>query len=196
MEPGLPGLLALPAVAAIGWLLSIYFVATHGALGAYARLAGHSIAMVTVATVFWFWAAYKLLALGDPDMGVATFLVAIVCNYRTADLCAVVSKRPGRTKIAASLNAQRWIQPAADVAVLVNYVAVLALLDHLPILFRAYLIVGAAFWALAAMRSHWLHGHVHASLPLSDVGAEPEQDERHRLTRADEAVGFGELATR
>ena len=181
------GLLALPFVSAIGWSVSIYFVASHGSLGVYAQLAGHSIAMVTIATFFWFWAAYKLLVNGDPDMGVATFLIAIVLNYRTADLCAVVSKRPGSTKVAASLAAQRWRQPTADVAVLVNYLVAFGVIGNLPNLFRVYLLYGAAFWALAAMRSCWLHGHVHASLPLSDGGAGPQQDERHRLTRSDDA---------
>ena len=112
--------------------------------------------MVVVGTIFWFWAAYKVLALHDPDLGVVTLLIANVTNYRTADLCAVLANRPRRSTLV-SLMQQQWMQPMAGALVACNYLLALVAIPTLPGTFQLYLLVGGAFWAVAALRGRTLH---------------------------------------
>jgi hypothetical protein len=158
MQPGIRGLLVLPAAALGGHLVASFLVRQQrrAASEAAARLVEHSIMAVVVGTIFWFWAAYKVLALHDPDLGVVTFLIANVTNYRTADLCAVLANRPRRSTVA-SLMQQQWVQPVADAVVACNYLLVLVAIPTLPGTFQLYLLVGGAFWAAAALRVRTLH---------------------------------------
>lgn len=83
MPPGVNGLVALPAVALFGHAFAALASSRlrHVSEPA-ARLVRHSIATVVVATTFWFWAAYKVLSLHDPDLGVVSFLICLALNYR------------------------------------------------------------------------------------------------------------------
>ncbi len=157
VTPGLRGLVALPVVALSATCIAAFLVQRQRqASPEAAQLVQHSVVAVVVGTVFWFWAAYKVLALHDPDFGVVTFLVANVVNYRTADLCAVLANRPRRSTITSLMQQQR-LQPLANVLVACNYLVVLLVIPTLPGTFQFYLVIGGAFWIAAAWRVHALH---------------------------------------
>lgn len=161
MEPGVPALLLLPAVTIAGRVLgNLYVEKALGGLAASCRgkLAKESVATAAVAAVFWAWAAFKLLAKHDPDLGVVTFLCAFVACYRTADLCAVEVRRGSQSRAASMLRQQTCTHPACLWAVSANYaLAPLAVgVAGLPYWFRWYIIMGAVYWAVMALRAHQL----------------------------------------
>ena len=169
MQPGALGLIALAAVSLVGWCIATF--ATRRCVrvpvaSAADKLVQHSITMVAVGTFFWFWAAYKVLALKDPDLGVASFLLANVLNYRTADLMAVLVARRESRRTMRSLDHQRFWQPCGDAVVAANYLGAL-LLPRLPGSFQFYLVVGSVYWAAAAMRARSLH----EACDLESIGA-------------------------
>ena len=153
LPPGVPAMFVLLGVACAGSKFSRTFIK---ASPQYANLAELSVTLTGVATIFWFWAAYKLLVLEDADYGVVSFLVALAANYRTADLCAVEMSRPGH-RSTSLLAAQRWLQPVGCFLVAVNYLWVLFTIKVLPDSFQLYLAVGASYWVGAAWRTYLLH---------------------------------------
>ena len=159
MEPGVPGLLALLAAALLGAAIAKFATARmmgHASASA-ASLATASIFLVGVGTVFWFWASFRVLMYNIPDFGVVSFLVANVINYRTADLCAVLARRPGRRQTLRSLTQQHITQPIANVLVAANYWLALLLPRRPGGAYTMYIVVGGAFWAGAALRVCMLH---------------------------------------
>ena len=159
MQPGVLGLLALPTIALLGRCIAKFASQRLQHISPAARrLSEHSIFCVACGTVFWFWAAFKVLTRHDPDMGVVSFLIANTFNYRTADLCAVLARRPGRKLTIKSLVQQRWAQPATTMVVAVNY-ALALLIPSLRVepAFIGYLLVGASCWTAAALHTRALH---------------------------------------
>ena len=116
-----------------------------------------------MAGFFWCWAAFKLLALGDPDMGVVTFMLAFLAAYRTADLCAVhIARKTSRSHGSAkSLRQMQTLLPAACFAPMINYILVLSLIPTLPFTFQCYLVMGSFTWCVCAIRGGWLLGEDH-----------------------------------
>ena len=169
--PGVPGLITLPTTVVIGRAIAIAAVGRLRGLQqdrGLATLAAHAITHVIVAAVFWAWASYKLLAKGDPDFGVVSFLLAGCTSYRTADLCAVHVTRGSAFSRRRSCNtlATLWLHPAALLVVTANYGLALVAFP-LPPVFQLYCALGAALWAVAAAQTYRLL----AELKLADGGA-------------------------
>lgn len=166
MEPGLPALIVLIAACGLGYAIGAFSVLKLGGLQHLGPLATQSLALCCVSSIFFAWAAYKLLALHDPDLGVVSFLIAFTASYRTADLCAVHIRR-GSQSSRSSLLQQRTLHPLALLVVAANYLYVLVAIDGLPSVFRAYLIIGALFWTAVAARIRALlsDDYVKASFP-------------------------------
>ena len=187
MEPGGLGLLALLVVVPAGRALA-FFVSRklQHVSQAASRLVEHSIWCVAVGTFFWFWASYKLLTKHDPDMGTVTFLIANVLNYRTADLCSVLARRPRRGTIK-SLAQQQSLAPAATSLVALNYLLAL-FIPGLPATFRVYLVAGGGLWLAAALRTYALHSacdfqasqaaHDGSQAPLASSSSDAEEAAR------------------
>jgi len=144
------------------------------------------------------WAAYKLLAKHDPDLGMVTFLLAFVAAYRTADLCAVqIARAPNRSKDAKPLLKMQVFLPMACFLVMMNYLLVLALIPTLPFTFQVYLCCGAVTWSLAAIRGGWLLGDDSVVSSLKEASpyemgrkrrTENNSSEREELCRSCRAI--------
>ena len=99
------------------------------------------------------------------QLGTVSFILSGTISYRTADLCAVnVSSRASRRRKARSCDPLEtiWLQPAMLLIVAANYTLPLVLLA-LPPTFQTYLVAGASFWALAALRTYKLLARAAAS---------------------------------
>lgn len=153
-----PGMLAL-FVLAVTTVTAIPFswisVRRLGGLHHLGTLAANSIALCVVSAVFWAWAAYNLLFLHRPDVGVVSFLIAFHAAYRIADYCTVQARQ------------QRAINPlqkhgrflaACLLVPAFNYGVVLVALTGLPDSFRLYLGVGTLYWLAASFRVRSLVG--------------------------------------
>ena len=185
-QPGIPGLIALPSVAIVGHLFGWLYVSRLGGLHPLGKVAIHAIMLCVVSATFWVWAAYKLLAQGDPDYGVVSFLLAFVAAYRTADLCAVqISRAASRPKGPAPLLRMQTLLPLACFVPMLNYLAVLILVPTLPFTFQIYLCVGAGLWSLAALRGGWLLGEDTVVTSLRD-----EVRAQRRKAAAEERQGL------
>jgi hypothetical protein len=97
----------------------------------------HAIATGFVALVFWLWALRKVLTDGDPDLGVVSFGAVLAASW-SGYLCGA-QRESGR------MRWQRWVLLGATALVTLNYLMALAL--PLPESFKAYLGIGAAYWA-------------------------------------------------
>ena len=181
-----PGALALyvvlPATCLVGAGVGRFVVTGLGtdSRRQIAPLLWHSVGMCVVCFVFFCWAAYKVLAMRDPDFGVVSFLLAFTINYRTADLCVVKARRPGRASTEASLHSQHFAQTAADLVVACNYLFAMVFISGLPETFQTYLLGGFIFWAAAALRVFRLHSRLAKDRALSlshgGIGCEDMQD--------------------
>lgn len=148
LPPGVPAMFVLLGVTCVGSDLSKVYIK---ASPQYANLAELCATLTGVATVFWFWAAYNLLALHGADYGVVSFLVALVANYRTADLCT--GQLTGHHS-ASLVTTQRWLQPASCLLVAVNYLWLLFTVQMLPLSYRLYTLVAASYWVGAAWHTN------------------------------------------
>ena len=154
-RPGTLGMLILPMTILIGHLIGRTIVRSLGGLHPLGNVTSHAITIISVSGVFWFWASYKLLAKGDPDLGCVSFFISGVAAYRTADLSVVHIKRSRRSP--RSLLQMRLALPVSCVIVLLNHAVVLVLMRHvLPPTFMIYLAMGSVCWLGFAMRSAWL----------------------------------------
>ena len=173
MQPGVVGLIVLPATIAVGCCatccltngatscISIGTFGTVAVSSEWRKLAvvwRHSVLLIVVSAVFWVWAAYKLLVHGDYDFGTVSFLISGCTACRTAGLCAAQNSPAARLRrVTGSCDtfANVWLLPAACMAVATNYAVVLIALS-LPYAFQLYLVCGAIFWSAAALRSYSL----------------------------------------
>ena len=185
-QPGIPGLIALPSVAIAGHFIGWTYVRRLGGLHPLGKVAIHATMLAIVSATFWVWAAYKLLARGDPDLGVVSFLLAFVAAYRTADLCAVqISRSSSRPKGPAPLLRMQTFLPVACFMPMLNYLGVLIFNTTLPFTFQVYLCAGAGVWSLAAIRGGWLLGEDTVVTSLRD-----EVRSQRRKAAAEERQGL------
>ena len=103
----------------------------------------HALATGLVACVFWGWAMKKVLLFGDPDLGAVSFPAWVAASWNGARSALSL----GTTL--AELVCQRRALLGASALLVANYGLAALLIPALPGTFRAYLCLGAAYWAAA-----------------------------------------------
>ena len=142
LPPGVPALITLAFAVSSGVLFG--FIVSWPRPGAYDKgIAFRAYVTCTVATVFWLWAVYKVIATGDHDLGALSFALVI------ASTGSVIRAANGLPKRRADLGSLTRFVGGSCAAVAVNYAYVLIKISGLPGSFQLYLVVGTAFWVAA-----------------------------------------------
>eukprot|EP00548_Thalassiothrix_antarctica_P000578 CAMPEP_0194138362 /NCGR_PEP_ID=MMETSP0152-20130528/8168_1 /TAXON_ID=1049557 /ORGANISM="Thalassiothrix antarctica, Strain L6-D1" /LENGTH=162 /DNA_ID=CAMNT_0038835791 /DNA_START=18 /DNA_END=506 /DNA_ORIENTATION=+ len=92
-----------------------------------------ALSTIIVASPFWIWAAYKVIAVGDPDLGAVSFLLVVIS--------ASFLRWKKKNTLASILLI------LSNVLVSVNYMLPFFMNIELPFTFYVYLVFGAVYWA-------------------------------------------------
>ena len=147
--PGMRALVVLLATTVIGALIGA--IGFDGA-ARWTRVAQHAILVGVVASAFWSWAVYKVVAYSDSDLGAISFALVLAASAHTVRTALAVGNSASRgAPDVVRVRTAKTAMAAATFVVAANYAFILFTVDFLPSSFQFYLMLGAAYWSTAGL---------------------------------------------